>query len=132
MSKYRIRLMLLLGLQLGLWGAAPALRAQEAAEDAAAIVPGDIPIPDGFRVIGDESLIFDKPGGRILQIEAIGRGELSATRQFLLESLSQLGWVRGTEGQEIDMTRGSEQLMIVFNRQAGRLRLSYEIRPRLP
>jgi len=94
-------------------------------------IPADIPVPPGFHVDSDDSLIFDKPGGRILQIEMTGEGDWQTVRGFFLDSLAQLGWRRhdGPAGG-INMTRGAEQLMITAKRETGALRVRFEIRPR--
>lgn len=112
-------------------GYGAAALAQAPASDNSPAIPPDIPVPPGFKIDFDDALIFDKPGGRIVQIEMTGPGNWQALRRFFLESLTQLGWRRqNTAGDAVSMTRGAEQVTIVEVGDAENLHLRFEIKPR--
>lgn len=57
-------------------------------------VPGitDLPLMPGLRVAAEESVVFDKPAGRIVQTVAHGPLEARAVARYYAETLPQLGW----------------------------------------
>ena len=85
-------------------------------------VPGfdDLPLMPGLTVVGEAPVVFDKPGGRIVDMVAhgpVGQGDALA---FYQQALPELGW------QPLDATaaqarfrREGELLLIEF---AGRER----------
>ena len=56
-------------------------------------VMGDVPLMDGLQELDLDTLLFDKPSGRIVQATAVGKGvKASAIAQFYRRTLPQLGW----------------------------------------
>ncbi|WP_158047911.1 hypothetical protein [Skermanella pratensis] len=78
----------------GLCGPAGALAAD-------AFVEGidDLPLMPGLVAVADQSLVFDKPGGRIVQAVATGSLDASAIRSFYADTVPQLGWAAAGEGR---------------------------------
>jgi hypothetical protein len=69
----------------------------------------DLPLMPGLIGMGDQSLVFDKPNGRIVQAVATGRVQASAVRSFYADTAPQLGWKSAGEGR---FTRDGESLRI--------------------
>lgn len=68
---------------------------QEANDQSGAFlsVMGDIPLMDGLQELDLDTLVFDKPSGRIVQATAVGKGvKASSIAQFYRQTLPQLGW----------------------------------------
>jgi hypothetical protein len=63
----------------------------------------------GLIGVGDQSLVFDKPDGRIVQAVATGRVRATAVRSFYADTAPQLGWKPAGEGR---YTRDGESLRI--------------------
>ena len=53
---------------------------------------GDLPLMDGLAPVSGQAVLFDKPGGRIVQAVATGRIPADAVRGFYARTLPQLGW----------------------------------------
>ena len=58
----------------------------------------DLPLMPGLVGMADQSLVFDKPDGRIVQAVATGRVQASAVRSFYADTAPQLGWKSGGRG----------------------------------
>jgi hypothetical protein len=69
----------------------------------------DLPLMPGLIGMADQSLVFDKPDGRIVQAVASGRVQASAVRSFYADTAPQLGWKSAGEGR---FTRDGESLRI--------------------
>lgn len=69
----------------------------------------DLPLMPGLIGVGDQSLVFDKPDGRIVQSVATGRVRAAAVRSFYADTAPQLGWQPTGEGR---YTRDGESLRI--------------------
>jgi hypothetical protein len=52
----------------------------------------DLPLMRGLAPVEGQEVLFDKPGGRILQAVASGPVEPGRIRAFYAETLPQLGW----------------------------------------
>lgn len=78
----------------------------------------DIPVPPGFEEDEDARLIFDKPGGRMVEIHLYGQGEVANLLSFFEDSLPQLGWAETSQGHNED------KVFRVFEREGERLTLS--------
>jgi hypothetical protein len=89
----------------GVAGIRPALAAADAFVDGIA----DLPLMPGLAGMADQSLVFDKPGGRIVQAVAAGRVTASAVRGFYADTAPQLGWKPAGDGR---FTRDGESLRI--------------------
>ncbi|UEM21217.1 hypothetical protein JL100_029865 [Skermanella mucosa] len=59
----------------------------------------DLPLMPGLVTVADQALVFDKPGGRIVQAVATGTLDASAIRSFYAETAPQLGWAAAGEGR---------------------------------
>lgn len=57
-------------------------------------VPGisDLPLMPGLAAVQDEAVVFDVPGGRVVEAWAEGTGTREAIRSFYGTTLPQLGW----------------------------------------
>ena len=78
----------------------------------------DIPIPPGFLEDEDARLVFDKPGGRMVELHLVGEGEVAGLLSFFEDSLPQLGWSETSRGH------GETQVFRVFEREGERLTLT--------
>ena len=68
------------------------LAAQSAAAETAFIAGlNDVPLMPGLTPLG-ETLVFDKPGGRIAEATFTGRASPDAVAKFYADTLPQLGW----------------------------------------
>ena len=92
-------------------GIHPAQAQAQAVPADGAFVEGidDLPLMPGLVGIADQSLVFDKPDGRIVQAVATGRVRASAVRNFYADTAPQLGWKSAGEGR---FTRDGESLRI--------------------
>ncbi len=84
----------------------------------------DLPLMAGLEEVPEAALMYDKPGGRIVEVMAHGRVSRNAVERFYDQSLPQLGWQRTHEGFE----RDGEMLTITYLTDGGetvvRLRLN--------
>ena len=69
----------------------------------------DLPLMPGLVGMADQSLVFDKPNGRIVQAVAAGRVQAAAVKSFYADTAPQLGWKSAGEGR---FTRDGELLRI--------------------
>ncbi|KAA5607237.1 hypothetical protein F1188_00245 [Roseospira marina] len=65
-----------------------------ATADGAAFVRGteDVPLMAGLREVPERGVVFESPGGRIVEAWAVGYLPPDTVRQFYRDSLPQLGW----------------------------------------
>jgi hypothetical protein len=78
-------------------------------------VPGlnDLPLMPGLAVKSETPVMFDTPGGRIIEVFAAGKISGPRIRRFYLETLPQLGWQASRKtGQNIEFRRDKELLKI--------------------
>jgi hypothetical protein len=87
----------------------PVIYPAQAAENAFVDGIDDLPLMPGLVGVGDQSLVFDKPDGRIVQAVATGRVRAAAVRSFYADAAPQLGWKSAGEGR---YTRDGESLRI--------------------
>jgi hypothetical protein len=89
----------------------PGIHPAQAQAVSGAFVEGidDLPLMPGLVSVADQSLVFDKPDGRIVQAVAAGRVQASAVRSFYADTAPQLGWKSAGEGR---FTRDGESLRI--------------------
>src|SRR3990172_1683590 len=73
-------------------GLAPSesLRADESSTFVAGVE--DLPLMPGLVEIGDAGVVFDKPGGRIVEAYAEGKTRRAEVIAFYGQTLPQLGW----------------------------------------
>ena len=57
-------------------------------------IPGinDLPLMPGLVLKSETPVVFDTPGGRIIEVFAMGQPKASLIRFFYNETLPQLGW----------------------------------------
>lgn len=87
----------------------------------------DLPLMSGLSEVRDVGVIFDKPGGRIVEAYAVGPVASAAVEQFYGETLPQLGWQRTGR---LRFEREGERLEIGFGGQDGSLTVRFDITPR--
>jgi hypothetical protein len=100
---------------------APAL-AQGAAVDGYVEGIPDLPLMPGLTELQDGGLIFDKPGGRIVEAFAEGRIAPQSVIAFYDQTLPQLGWQRETPGSylregerlDLDLSQDAEGTTVHF------------------
>ncbi|MGQ0527704.1 MAG: hypothetical protein ACT4OY_06740 [Alphaproteobacteria bacterium] len=87
----------------------------------------DVPLPPGMVELTDQTTVFDKPEGRIVEavVEMPGSSEDEA-RRFYADTLPQLGWKKAGEGK---FRRDSEQLHISFETLEGRSYARFGLSP---
>ncbi|MDR6775000.1 hypothetical protein [Azospirillum sp. BE72] len=95
----------------------PAFAAQLVAADSGPFVPGftDVPVMPGLATAESEPLVFDKPGGRIIQAVLSGEVPRQAVLAFYDQTLPQLGWRRASDRVFV---REGEELRLEFPQQA--------------
>lgn len=90
---------------------------QAAAADSGPFVPGttDVPVMPGLASAESEPLVFDKPGGRIVQAVLSGEVPRQAVLAFYDQTLPQLGWRRTADRVFV---RDGEELRLEFQQTA--------------
>lgn len=71
----------------------------------------DLPLMQGLEEVPEQSIVFDKPEGRIVETFAVGTVTQDAVIAFYRETLPQLGW---TAQGPATYHRGDEQLVLAF------------------
>ncbi|CAK0780137.1 Carboxypeptidase regulatory-like domain-containing protein [Azospirillaceae bacterium] len=90
----------------------------------------DLPLMPGMSPMPGESLIFDKPGGRIVQAAAQGRVKEADVQKFYAQTMPQLGW-RPVAINRFE--RDGEFLKIEFPRASGHtLTVRFTLSPNTP
>jgi hypothetical protein len=87
----------------------------------------DIPLMPGLRNQESTLVVFDKPQGRIVEIEARGKVTRAAAEKFYAVSLPPLGWV--AEGTH-RWRRDGEGLTLDIKGHDGDLRVGFSLAPR--
>ena len=73
----------------------------------------DVPLMPGLTEQFDETVIFDKPGGRLVLAVAEGQNRERCIRDYYLAELPERGWaLEGAPVTTLVFTRGKEQLEI--------------------
>ena len=72
---------------------------------------GDVPAMPGLRAAENGALVFDKPGGRIIESVMQGRVERKAVLGFYAQTMPQLGWKRVADTR---FEREGEELRLEF------------------
>ncbi len=97
----------------------------------AGFVPGidDMPLMPGLQASAD-SVVFDKPTGRIVQARAVGHGmDIAAVRDFYHRTLPALGW---HEARDLTFVREGERLKLDIRSgvTAGEVDVRFDVAPR--
>lgn len=87
----------------------------------------DVPLMPGLAEMSEQTVIFDKPVGRIVESVADLRGlSRAAVLGYYAESLPQLGWRQAGKGR---FTRDSEILELKFQQIGGHDFLRISVMP---
>ncbi|MFC7332404.1 hypothetical protein [Rhodocista pekingensis] len=105
---------------------APWTRTGQAADGAFVAGTEDLPLMPGFVLLADETVVFDKPGGRIVQAVAAGPAPLAEVRAFYDGTLPQLGWKPAGAGRWL---REGERLELRLDRAQGRTLVRLTLAP---
>lgn len=92
----------------------------------------DLPLMPGLKETPGRSMVFDKPGGRIVEAQASGSMAWPQVVTFYSSTLPQLGWV-GTENVEhgLRFQRDDEILTIQLDgNDGGDALIGFRIAPR--
>ena len=89
----------------------------------------DLPLMPGLTEVGDFSVTFDTPAGRLVEVEAMGVLGEGAVEAFYADTLPALGWIGVGPGAFV---REGEYLHIEFNRAGELLTVRFSISPRAP
>jgi hypothetical protein len=100
-----------------------------AAGNAPSFVAGteDIPLMPGLQSDAKTLVVFDKPQGRIVEVEARGKVTRAAVEKFYATSLPELGW---TANGKHAWQREGEGLRLDIKGRDGALRVGFSLTPR--
>lgn len=86
----------------------------------------DLPLMPGLTEADQDRVIFDKPGGRIVEAAATGAANADRVLSFYANTLPQLGWRALGPGRFV---REGERLHIRTEPGAGKLIVRFSIAP---
>jgi hypothetical protein len=86
----------------------------------------DLPLMPGLKELPDSGLVFDKPGGRIVDALAQGSMTPQSVITFYDQTLPQLGWQREGRGTYL---REGERLEIDLGRDARSTTVHFRLFP---
>ena len=86
----------------------------------------DLPLAPGLREVTHAGMVFDTPGGRIVEAYAVGSGNADDFLGFYRRTLPQLGW-RRLDGDRY--AREGERLVIEVSRRDAALTVQFRITP---
>ena len=91
-------------------------------------VPGfeALPLMAGLEVEPGSAMVFDKPGGRIVEAAATGNVPAARIRSWYREALPQLGWQPAGEGR---FRREGEALTLTVGRAETGARVAFRLNP---
>jgi hypothetical protein len=114
-------------LLIGALLAAPTVAAQKGTRAGFVAGTEDVPLMPGLRNEDGTLVVFDKPQGRIIEVEARGKVTRAAVEKFYATSLPALGWVaEGTHG----WSREGEGLRLDIKGRDGDVRVGFSLSPR--
>ncbi len=87
----------------------------------------DLPLMPGLVEVAEARMVFDKPGGRIVEAFAVGRASAAAVREFYDQALPQLGWRRLSGG---GYGREDEILTLDIGAEGDEVTVRFSISPR--
>lgn len=102
--------------------AAPAI----AAETAYSSVLDDLPLMQGMTERPEDTVIFDNPGGRIMEFSAETTASAAAVKEFYRQALPPLGWKQARPAKFI---RDKEMLKIDFAKNNGETIVHFALTP---
>ncbi len=86
----------------------------------------DLPLAPGLNELSGQGLVFDKPGGRIVEAYAAGQTAAAAVKVFYGETLPQLGW-QPLGGES--WRREGERLDVTVLSETGTILVRFTLRP---
>ncbi len=86
----------------------------------------DLPLMAGLTEVAEARVVFDKPGGRIVEAFAVGAVGAAEVAAFYDAALPQLGWTRVREGA---FEREGESLEIGVERDGSGVTVRFSIAP---
>lgn len=86
----------------------------------------DLPLAPGLDELAGQGLVYDKPGGRIVEAYAAGQTSAPAVRAFYAETLPQLGW---EALGETAWRREGERLDLAVLSETGTILVRFTLRP---
>ena len=86
----------------------------------------DLPLMPGLTEVEAGGVVFDKPGGRIVEAVAQGRLPSGKVQAFYADTLPQLGWRATAPGRFV---RDGERLAISTAGDNGQLTVRFSIAP---
>ena len=97
-----------------------------AAETAYSSVIDDLPLMQGMIERPDDTVIFDKPGGRIAAFSAETSANPEAVKDFYQQALPPLGW---KSPQPAKFARDGETLKIDFDKTGAKTVVHFTLTP---
>ena len=91
----------------------------------------DVPLMAGLTEEVESALVFEVPGGRVIDATAAGAVAEAMVRRFYSESLPQLGWEPGPEKEGQDLYRREGEVLVVEIAPDGRggTRVRFRLNP---
>ncbi len=91
-------------------------------------VPGfqALPLMAGLEIEPGSAMVFDKPGGRIVEAAAAGGVPAARIRRWYAEALPQLGWQPAGTGL---FRREGETLSLAVSADGAGARVAFRLRP---
>ena len=92
----------------------------------------DVPLAPGLTEDAGATVVFDKPGGRIVEAFARGPVALQEAMAFYAAALPQLGWIATgdvTAPGTLSFRREQELLAIEFTRRPSGLEVRFSVTP---
>jgi hypothetical protein len=86
----------------------------------------DLPLMPGLKELPESGLVFDKPGGRIVEAFAQGSMTPQSVIAFYDETLPQLGWQREGRGSYL---REGERLELDLGQDTGSTTVHFRLFP---
>src|SRR5438445_12733236 len=114
-------------LLIGTLLAAPPVAAQKGMRAGFVAGTEDLPLMPGLRNQESTLVVFDKPQGRIVEIEARGKVTRAAAEKFYAASLPPLGWIADGAHR---WRRDGEGLKLDIKGRDGDLRVGFSLAPR--
>lgn len=129
-AKFRILRLIVLaaGTLAALGGGAPPAAAQNEAEYLTTLP--DFPLMPGLIEQEEPRIVFDKPGGRIIEGLFSGPPAMAEVRRFYLGALPGLGWdVESSAEDRLSAIREDERLILDLSRKGGRTLVGLRLEP---
>ena len=86
----------------------------------------DLPLMHGMTEKPDDTLVFDKPGGRIVEVSAETPASEEEVRDFYAQVLPPLGW---KSPKPFEYVRENEMLKMEFEKAGGETLVHFTLTP---